>query len=871
MAIQRRQSFDSLYQDISDFDLVVCPEPSLADALCRRLDRPHLGEFASTPRRLASRRIEPREDRTAFHTVVAETDLDWTAASYAVGNVLQCWEYDGTPNSVLNYPRYDDPAHQAVVDLLQSHDTTQRALTEDSIDSIEHPDGVAVIAPELMSPLERSILPDDYTVIDPFTDEYQELAPFRVFESSAAIVDALMHTITPENAEDVAVVLDSGGSYASLVESALDAADIPFYGGTGFMDQNHHRAFLQLLRLLHAGSDVRVEDARPLFAALDVDLPVTHNAKRLDDVESPALEWLHNLRHPPSDPTVADLVDAVDTRTYANMDDLRKELGALGVLNEPATSDIADRLLFYFQRYDVPVERDNEGVLLADATSAAYVDRPLVFYLGLDESWTHSSPRRPWIDGDKVYDRSIQEFQILLQNGQEQYYLVQDTEAGEPVSPTIYLEDLLDEEFEGFTDLYHVNHTRANLETGDGFEHEGRGIAAKEVEAISQSRLNSYVNSPRDYFFSQLLDSPDQDYFEEGTWFHDFAEVYATHPNKVDNTDIDTVVDSMADAVAPFIDDSTGDLRRTTYRLGLEQIMRYLDAHPPQETDGEPGWKPYDGNRVADLLGVEADGPHTEVWFRDTERGIKGSIDLVHSARELVDYKKGSHKKPRKKVENAALDPPGDTPNYQAIMYLARQRAEQPDTPLAFTFLHFLETLDERVTNEGDDLEDCLSTVEYYPETFHEHLQRSSVYQYLRDEHYNDCNDTFDAITEEDYRELVAAEDPPDTTDSDEMQESPFGQQFIEGIIARVDEQTNEEESVDAEKGAQQALRHFASVNSETFFAPDLDNFEEFVSDCLDELNNRRRGRERFPVADLKDEPNERRLNHRDLLLGEDR
>ena len=870
MPITKSRTFQELYSSIEQHSLVLCPDPSLADALCRRLDSPRFGEFATTPRRLAARRREPKEDRTAFHAVVAATDLDWTAASYAVGNVLQCWEHDGAVDSVLDYPRYDDSAHRAVVDVIRDRDTTSRALTDYEIDATEHENGVAVVAPELLSPLERSILPDDHTAIDPFRGETHDLAPFRVFESSAAIVDALMHTITAENADDIAVVLDGSGSYAALVESALEAADVPFYGGPGFMDQNHHRAFLQLLRILHGGSDVRVEDARPLFAALDVDLPVAHEAKRLDAVDHPALNWLHDLRRAPADHTVADLVDAVDARTIADMDDLRDELAALGVLKGAATSDVADRLLFYFQRYDVPVDRDDEGVLLADATSAAYVDRPLVFYLGLDESWTHSSPRRPWIDADDVYDRSIREFQLLLQNGQEQYYLVQDTRGGEPVSPTIYLEDLLDEEFERFTDLDHVNHTRARHDTGDGFEHDGRGVAPEEVEVISQSRLNSYVNSPRDYFFAQLLDSPDRDYFEEGTWFHDFAEVYATHPDAIGDAAIERVVDAMQDAVAPFLDDATGDLRRTTYRLGLEQIARYLDENPPEDTDGEPGWKPYGGNRVADLLGLEADGPHTEVWFRDTDRGIKGSIDLVRSARELVDYKKGTKKSPRDRVKNAARDPPGDTPNFQAIMYLARQRAEQPEMPLGFTFLHFLETVDDRIIDAGDSLDDCLSTVEYYPETFHEHLQRESVYHYLRDDHYNDCNDTFDAITYGDYRDVVATEAPPDTMDSDEMQDSSFGQRFVERIVGLVDERTDDDASVNAEKGARQALRQFASLNAETFFAPDLDDFETFVDERLDELNRRLRGRERFPVADLKDEPNERRLDHRDLLLEGD-
>jgi hypothetical protein len=869
MVISRAKSFGELYDMASDNSLILTPEPSLADALCCRLDRHHFGHFATTPRRLAAHRREPREDRTAFHRVVTETDLEWTAASYATGNVLQCWEYDGQPESVLEYPRFDDHVHRTAVDVLRECDTTSRALTEYEIRSEEYADGVAVIGPELLSPLEQSILPEDCTTIDPLQNESHDLEPFRIMDSSAAIVDALVDAIDAENAEDVAIVLDSHGQYSALVESAFEANDIPFYGGPNFIDRNHHRAFLQLLRLLHSGSDLRVSDARPLYIELDVDVPITHDEKRLHAVEDESLRWLQELHRDPAGVTVGALVDAVDSRTHGDLEKLRTELATLGIVHEPVTQSVADQLLFYFQRYDVPVDRENRGVLLADANSSAYVDRPLVFYLGLDESWTHTSPRRPWVDPEAEYERNIQTFQILLQNGHEQYYLVQDTAGGDPVSPTIYLEDLIDHEFERFSDLNHVPHTRSTLATGDGFSHEERDVDCEQTEAISQSNLNSYVNSPRDYFFAQLLESPDQDYFREGTWFHDFAEVYATHPDRIEQADIETVVDAMERAVTSFLESSKTELRRTTYRLGLQQISWYLDQHPPIDTAGVADWKPYAGNVVAELLDLEVDGPHTEVWFRDADLGIKGSIDLRRSDRELVDYKKGSKKRPRSIVSNAARDPPGDTPDYQAIMYLARQRQINPEAALDFTFVHFLETLEERLTDDEPALDDCLSTVSYRPVTFAKYIKDESVYTFLREDHWNDCNDTFQAVSYETYRDIVESGEPPNTQDSDEMVQSEFGENFVDQMKTAV-EQTPDGDSINADKGARQALKHFASINAENFFRPDIDDFEKFVGDRLLELNRRRRGDERFPITHLKEEPNERRLNHRDLLLEGD-
>jgi len=222
-------------------------------------------------------------------------------------------------------------------------------------------------------------------------------------------------------------------------------------------------------------------------------------------------------------------------------------------------------------------------VLLADAKSAAYVGRPVVFYLGLDEDWTHSSPRRPWVDRDQEYERNIRQFQLLLQNGVDQYYLVQDTAGGTPVTPCLYFEEILDEEFERFSDLDSIQHSRAARTTHDGFGKESIDVAAEKVTAFSQSSLNTYVNSPRDYFFSRLLETPDKDYFREGNLFHDFAEFYVTHPDVIRSDDLDEIAEVILDDVDPFLRGVDREVRLTKYRIGLQTVVEFLDANPPAD------------------------------------------------------------------------------------------------------------------------------------------------------------------------------------------------------------------------------------------------------------------------------------------------
>lgn len=857
MAIRRARTVDALYDEVADFDLVCVPDAPLADALNRRLDRPHLGPFAVRPRRLAAGRRETAEDRTAFLEVVDRTDLGWKPVAHAVGEVLQCWEHTASREAILEYEGYDDEVMRTVVEAMRSLETTSARITDYRIDDDL---SVAVVGENQIPPLERTVLPEDYTPVDVFAQDTFDLPEVHVFDSSAAIVDALLDTITPENADDVAVVLDAGSEYSSLVESALESAGVPFYGGPGFTDDPDHRAVVQLLRAGRRGTETTVGDLRPLLTCLDVDVPVDHHDKRIDSVDSPDVEWLRDLLAAVPRMRFDEVVAAYEERVGRSLDAFGSELERLGLDAELARSETVDDLAFYLDTYEVPVDRENEGVLLADAKSAGHVDRPLVFYVGLDERWTHTAPRRPWVDRDEQFERYIGQFQRMLQNGVDRYYFVQDTRGGEAVTPCLYFHELLDESIERFTDLPHVEHTRRFPRGEAAFERESRDVESEAVELLSQSSLNSFVNCPRDYFFDQLVDAPDRDYFTEGTLFHDFAEFYVCHPAFVDESTIEEVADVMQAEVGPYLSGAEADVRRTEYRVGLETIARFLDERSPDPDTFRTPTAAFDENVFAEHFDRPVDSPITERWFEDEELGIRGLIDLVHAPDRLLDYKKGARKRASQVVERSAIDPPADTPNYQALLYLTYYRTVRPDRRLEFTFFHFLESLDD--ATEGEiALEDCLTTVTYHPETFEEFVASREAYDVLL-EGYNDCVETAETLGFEGYRQLVGAHEFPETTDRDELLASDFAASFTSAVEDAVGSTVN-----DAEKGAEQMVRALNTVRRQRYFREDIDAFEDFVSARLEELNRYRAGEERFPVCGPGGEPDYRRVNHRDLIL----
>jgi hypothetical protein len=861
--IQRAKPVDRLYDECRDHDLVLVPDPPLASALNRRLEEPHFGLFATTPRRLAAGRRETAEDRIAFLEVIDETELDWKEAAFAIGNVIQCWDNTGDLEAVLDYDRFDTPETRAVLDCMRDLDTTSSRLADYRIDDETD---VAVVGIEEFTALERSILPDDYDAIDPFTGAPFEGPPFRIFDSPAAIIDAILDSVTAENADRVAIVLDRGSEYSPLVEAALEAADVPFYGGQGLADDPDHRAFIRLLRTAHSGSDVRVGEVRSLLERLGADVAIEHDEKRLHAVGVPEVSWLTEFCDGIDGCTFGDALAAFESEASVKLDAFRDELDRLGLRDETVTESAVGQLDFYVQSYEVPVDRENEGVLLADAKAAATVDRPAVFYLGMDEGWTHSSPRRPWVDRDAEFTRNLQEFQRLLQNGVEQYFLVLDERGGRTVSPCLYFEELLGEGFERFSDLPAIEHARTFQSPGNGFEREPIGVAPESVDSISQSGLNRLVNCPRDYLFGRLVDEPDRDYFAVGNLFHDFAEFAVANPEMIDEECIAETVDLMLEEAGPFFPDDEKPLRRRKYRIGLETIAAFLAEHPPETDDFLTPASGWGTNTVAEHFDASVDSPLTERWFENHAVCAKGKIDLVRAADHLVDYKSGRQKSAYSVVKSTAVDPPDDTPNFQAALYLSHFRTEQPDREIQFTFLHFLSTLDDVIA--GDDpaatLEDAMTTVAYHPETFDAYVASRGAYEELLDG-YNDCVATFEDLGYPAYREIVSELSFPDTTGREELRDSSFASDFT----VQVDAATTDD--VDAEKGCDQAIRALNGVRRRAFFAEDLDAFEDFVAECIAEMNDRRAGEERFPVEGPGGEPNYRRVDHRDLLLEGER
>jgi len=774
--LSRAKSIDELYSEVGGYGLVVTPSVPLARGLNRRLDEAHLGYFAATPRMLATGGPGKRDAETVFRALATGTYLDWKSCYIIAETALGYWEETGSLDGFEQHLRGLEDAEQ-VLEIILEADTAHRQLENFSLEQ----DSVAVVGESWMSELERSVLPGSYESINPFRGGEEEAVPeFQVFDSSESVVDAILDNVGEEVADRVAIVMDTAGPFPALVESAFRANDVPYISREGVSRQGGVRTFLTTLRTGIETTNPTVNRVRGLLSFIGEDTYRVDGEKRIDTLDHDGVESVNTLLDKLTQGTFAEALKTFEERTGADLKPLRREVSELEMLNTEVSDRALSRLEFFIDSYNPSLDSESEGVLLVDAKSDPYVDREVMFYLGMDADWTRDIPGRPWMDSERRDRENLEKFQALIQNGENQIYAVQNSRQGDAVTPCIYLHELVSKDFEEFRDLPHRDYGSIREDSGPAFESPvEEGSDAESVGTLSQSELKTFANSPKDLFFDQLVETPDRDYFTKGNVLHDFAELYVEEPGLVEETGLEELVEWCLEEMEPFLPRYRAPVLETSFLVGMRNVKEFIDANRPFPDSPEsysPGpW----GNALANHLGVEVESGVAEQFFHDEELRARGIVDLVLDETHLVDFKTGSQNSRASVVRDASVDPVSDTPDFQAPMYLAHHRRRVPGEKLRFTFLHVLDNLGDRISG-GGSLDDIATTVTYHPETFPEYAaSREAFDAQMQVSESNDRWKALDRMGYEAYREFFERNEFPDVDGKDELLETDFAEKYV--------------------------------------------------------------------------------------------
>jgi len=858
MNIRKTKSLDEIYDEAKDYDLVLTVQGPLADALNGRLDRSKLGDYSVTPRRMVREMYSGGDlagKRELFLKAIQKTDLPWKQVFYLLENIIDCWQKTGELRGILDYEDFDSLATREVISVIEE---VPNIFSEMQDFELEDNLSVCVVGLYQFDELDKQVFSEDFDEVKVFEEGREELPEFSIFGTTNAMIEAINRNVTDYNFHDVAIVTPSESEYEPLVQSLFDFRNIPYMSRVNFSENENLRTFLSFLELALSEDSLKLRDVRPVLTRFDIEVSFGNNEEFLKDSTAEGLDDFRKAIEKIEGSSFEKALNVFES-FVGDQDEIRGEFEDLGILGEEVREENINRLEYYLDSFDITVDSKNAGVLFASPKSAPFIDRSVIFYLGMDSTWVQSPSEKPWIDRDDFNSQKLKNFLLLLQNGQKRYYMVRNDFMGSNITPCLYLNEVLDEDFDSFSDLPHREYWQRERVREENFEKEVMDVETEVERVFSQSSLNNFVQSPKQYFFSKLVIQEEKDYLKKGILFHDFAEFYVNYPDFVEDEGVESFVQIMIEEIKPLVEDYALDKVRVEFRLGIENILDYLNREGYQETEFEGYGRKDNANLFSQRFQKEVHNPITEAWFENLDIGARGKIDLIKSPEELVDYKSGRKNSQRSIVEGSNVDLFEDNPNFQAILYLAHHRKVRPNSKLKFTFYHFMENIEEKISGESD-LDDNIVTVTYYPRNFEEQLFEKDTFNEIIGDvsESNDRRKVLERLGFENYCKFLRDHEIPQTYDRDELLGSEFANDFIdfsEGVIGNYKY---------VEKGCQKALKKMMRFRKENYFKEDLDKFEDFLEDQIENLNQYKQ--EGFPVGDMDVED----LENQDLILGDD-
>ncbi|MFP4038247.1 MAG: PD-(D/E)XK nuclease family protein [Candidatus Nanohaloarchaea archaeon] len=812
--MRKASSIDKLYSKVKNYDTVVTADASLADALNRRLDRPVQGKFAATPKRLASENYETR--REVFIRIVNETGLSYKQASYGLDKTLEAWKHTGEIDGVLKYREND--IFQETVDFLKNCDTSFNQLKSFRLEG-----DIAVINFYKFNELDKKILPESFDRFEMLEDEETGFEEFNIFESGLDIVKSLIQNIERVGAENSAVVVDPESKYQNLIESYLKAEEIDFTHQEKISENEELRAFLNILEIGESDRNLRVRDVKPVAEKLGLE---TGNENAFLE-KTEGLEEFKEFMNVIEFMKVEEALKQFEKLSNNEYPEIRSLIKELNLEEAENSRQNINRIKYFLKDFDRMLNEETSGVLLADPKQATVVDRPIVFYIGMSSDWNQETPRDEWVKNQEFEEKKLKDFQILLQNGDQQVYMVEDKKMEEDVKPSFFFDEIIGENVSSFRELPHSFKSSKNSLKPKKFDK--KNLETSDIEFLSQSGLNSLAQSPRLFYMSQLVSDSDEENLKKGRLFHDFAELYFNRPEI--KKSIEEVRELFLEEMGEVVDEASLNRVKTEIDHGLENIMDFVDEK--KVYSGRGYTKPEDNdNFFAEAFEIDLESASTEMYFKNRKKRIKGKVDLLEGERHVIDFKSGRKKSRKEVVKSSRVETFENQrfPNFQTLMYLMHH-SDQVDGEIRFTYLYFLSDLGDSLG--GKDAENA-TTVNYYPETFQEKTLTTEAFEYLIKDvkKSNDRRKTLEKLGYSKYRDFMREYQVPRVFDKDELLSSEFAEAFVDLCIESVGDYKY------VKSGAESALRKLIEYRNTRLFSDDAERLEEFVDEKIEELES---------------------------------
>lgn len=709
------KSIAELYREVKDYDLVLTNDAPLATALNGLLDRPHLGSWALTPQQLARRESIQSiadhvwDDLKLLTHISTQTGYDIRHVHGEVENLRRMRKHTSRMSEFLK-----TSSAKKIWEEYSKLPTLEKAMTNfDS--SIFGSKRVAVIGLENFNDLDKYVLPspDRLKEIELFQLDDFRIPQFYNLGNDREMARHVVDLIDESNMNDVAIVMNVTEPIADAVRSALYRKGIPFKNNMELRDLLPVRDFMDFLEMALSHHRLKVKEARPLLKSQGHYIAGTYDNHRFRDRVVSENEPLREL---------ADIMSKIQNQTFGSFLELvvndKKPsplpafLKKLGLWDRNITRENLDILRYAVECIDagemdieIPFDEQN-GVVLIDCLNSSYVDRSLIFFLGLGNDWSPRVQGSEYIDSEREMEKEVVRFQTLIQQGAQRGYMINSSRKGKDVTPCLMFTRVKGQggvvkSFDDISEKGCINLHWMNDRTPHRLSPVSSANNA-EPELFSSSSLSQYVQCPKSYLFYKRIKGVEEGASLFGTLLHNFAQFYISYPELVKETGLEEYLDIFMAQYSPLREPVMATVDRSRASIGMRSLIKFIDDLNPFEyplipwdetlvTESDDDSDEDDcpqmatariGNPFFRHHGLNKKRANTEKNLIASSIPFRGRLDLEISKGKGLDFKSGRKVNLKQMMKNSIDDCPEQ--------YFSLQ-------PLAYVFLMSDEFSEERI------------------------------------------------------------------------------------------------------------------------------------------------------------------------------
>ena len=691
------KTIDEIYSEVKDHDIVISNDAALVTALNNRIGVPRIGRLASTPKMIAKDhedailerlmdegkctkdgRCGIMDDMRILEAISDATGYDVRFVHGEVQNICEIRRHRMDVEKYL-HGRPSNDIYKIFAEL-PTYESVMSAFDPEAY-PIYDGKKVAVIGIDQFSDLDKHFIPKDFDEIEMFTDGNYDIGIIYAVGNDRQVAEHAVDLITEENAEDVAIVLDTKGPISDAVRSALYRKGIGFRNSLPAKDIVSVRDYLEFIRKALSYDILTVGDVRELYASYGAvvsnkyDEYLLHRYSNIAGGKFRELsDTMRDIRKFTFSELCAKIVAAKHFGTVKMvLDGLGLGDKRINEKNEGYASYLISSMDGIPHNAEIP-DSEKKGVLLADCLNSVYIDRPFVIFLNVDNAWSRPNLGKDYIDRDEEEELDLERFRALLQQGSSRIYIVNTMKNGKPARPCTLFDRLNDDgtlkRINSFRDV--AAEVRGGWRTPEPPATKGCIPAAappRKIGDLSKSSMNSYVACPRAYMFGELIRPPDTESTVFGNMLHEFAEFCLCYPS-IAKDNVGECIDMISDVCAGISCPERRELDRSRISMAVTNIMRFisiLNVNAPLNTDTSS--KKY-RNRFFEKFNVNLTSDVAEKDVRSPRNPLHGGFDLVFGNR-IIDYKTGGPQTASDIASKMDLTKKNDYYELQPFVYLS--------------------------------------------------------------------------------------------------------------------------------------------------------------------------------------------------------